>query len=257
MGLQNKVKEGFNRFMQGVTHFGVGLAEGIERGAMLLGWNQLADKSREVSNALQESHDRWKDRADRCQHERVVGANTRPKQYNPDKERRAVAESAIQAIESHCKPGLNLHDTLTQQTPEERLDFIEAVASDLAQRSGLQIEPIDYFESERLRFGYFSPSENRIRINATLIASDNIYMVEEQIYTIVHETMHAIQHHAVEQELATPGSSGFDPQLVCDWAKNFLHYIRPEVDPEGYRNQPLERDAYGIEWILKNYFSNN
>lgn len=256
MGLLNKVKEGFSRFMQGSAHVGGELAKDVERGAMLLGWDQLANKSRELSNSLQESHDRWKDRADRYQHERLVGANTRPKQYNPDKERRAVAESAIQSIESHCKPGLNLHETLTQQTPQERLEFIEAVASDLAQRNGLQMEPVDYFDSERLRFGYFSPTENRIKINATLIASDNIYMVEEQIYTIVHETMHAIQHHAVEQELATPESSGFDTQLVCEWAENFLHYIGPGVDPEGYRNQPLERDAYGIEWILKNYFCN-
>lgn len=255
----NKVKEIGSRIMQGVTHVAGKAVDYVEQAAMLMHWDGIAEASREVGEALQEKHDRWKERADRIQHERLVGPNTKPKQFKPSREVRAVGEAAIQAIEAQIGPNQDLHETISRQTPQERLELIERVSNEMAQRHNLKLEPIKYFFSDDLHFGNYSPSENCIRINASLVASENTYMAMEQLFTVIHETMHAIQHHAIEQEKAEAGSSGFDPQLVCDWANNFLrgHYIRPEVDPEGYRNQSVERDAYGIEWIMKNHFNNN
>lgn len=269
MGLFQRIKSGVKNAVTNVAEIGCSVMEGVtyvagkglgyvEQAAMLRHWDGVAEASREIGNALYESHNRWKERADGYQYENIVGSNTKPKQFKPSKEVRAVGESAIQAVEAQIGPDQDLHETMSRQTPQERLELIERVSNAMAQRYNLKLGPIKYFFSDNLEFGNYSPSENCIRINASLVASENTYIVMEQLYTVIHETMHAIQYHAVEQEKAVSGSSGFDSQLVCDWAVNFLpgNYIRPEVDPEGYRNQPLERDAYGIEWILKNHFNN-
>lgn len=251
----NGIKEIGNRIMQGVTYVSGKAMYMVGNAAILLHWDEIAEASQELCDALQESHDLWKDRADRLQYGRLVGENTKPNKFAPDRKLRSVAESAIQTIEDHCKADKNLDETLALLTPEERLEFIQDICDDFAKRNGLMLEPVTFFLSDTLEFGNFSPSENRIKLNASLVTSDNIYLVKEQIYTVIHETMHAIQYLAIEQEKLKPGSSGYDPQLVCDWANNFLHYIRPEVDFESYRNQPLERAPFGIEWILKNHFN--
>ena len=49
---------------------------------------------------------------------------------------------------------------------------------------------------------------------------------------------------------------GYSIKTLREWTNNFDHYIDIHIDAEGYFTQPLERDAFGLEWRMKGFFNN-
>ena len=76
-----------------------------------------------------------------------------------------------------------------------------------------------------------------------LIGKDSIgnEPVNEVVNTLAHEGRHAYQDYAMEHP-----DVHHDPKEVAAWRYNIYDtgYIEPEVDPVGYRNQPVEADAW-------------
>ncbi len=65
--------------------------------------------------------------------------------------------------------------------------------------------------------------------------------VNEVVNTLAHEGRHAYQDYAIEHP-----DVHHDPDEVAAWRDNIYSagYIDPDDDPIGYRNQPVEGDAW-------------
>lgn len=75
--------------------------------------------------------------------------------------------------------------------------------------------------------------------------------IGELIATVVHEMEHAFQHKAIE----APASCGISQEQAAIWKKNAEEYIPYSKSPEGYRNQPIEKDAEQLaEWVTQSLF---
>lgn len=257
MSLKSRLKEAGSRLMQWGASLGVKIGETVERGATLVHWTGLAEKCQDFVESCDRSRKKWKDRADKFQHERILGANTKPKEYRSTPEIRTVVEKGKQVIENNIGDR-KLRDVLDSQTPEQRLDFMQKLQDDFSTLCGMELDKIKYYVSPQLECGYYDRDDNSVHINLVFLTSKNTYFVEEQIYTLFHEMMHALQWHVVRRA-ATENKydMGFSAEQVAVWADNMLpgHYIRPGVDYEAYRNQPIEIAAYYFEWQLKNEFS--
>lgn len=252
MGWLNKLKEGFSRGVEKVSGFGKTVLEYAEKGAVMLGWNETAERCRSGIEACEESRIKWKDRADRFQADNKFGKQEKPPTYRPDSRQREIENKCISLVEDKLH-GHKMDDVLRSHTPEQRLEFIEEVAKDATTAFGIKMEPVQYYSGDS-SLGFYNREDNRIYLNEAYVTCDNIYFVKEQIFTLFHESMHAAQWQAVK-DLAQGGNGmGFSKERLLEWAENFDHYIRPEVDFEAYRNQPLERDAFGLEWRMKDFF---
>lgn len=252
MGLWSKTKEWFSRGAEKAAEWGKATLECAEKGAVLLGWNETAERCRAGIDACEASRVKWKDRADRLQAENKFGKQEKPTTYRPDAEQRDVENKCISAVEEKLQ-GQKMDDVLRSHTPEQRLEFIEQIANDAATAMGIEMEPVQYYSGDA-SLGYFNREDNRIYLNEAYVTCDNIYFVKEQIFTIFHESMHAAQWKAVKDIAHGGDGMGYSKERIMEWAENFEHYIRPEVDFEAYRNQPLERDAFGLEWRMKDFF---
>ena len=186
------------------------------------------------------------------QAESYFGKSEKPSSYMPDAKQRDLENKCITRVEEKLH-GQKMDDVLRSLSPEERIQFIEDVADDAFKALGIEMEPVQYYRGDNA-LGYYNRETNRIYLNEAYVTCDNIYFVKEQIFTVFHESMHAVQWRAVE-DIANGGNGmGFSKERLLEWAENFDHYIRPEVDFEAYRNQPLERDAFGLEWRMKDFF---
>ncbi|MBR4562834.1 MAG: hypothetical protein IKO26_00060 [Paludibacteraceae bacterium] len=254
--VKNGIKELGSRTMQGLNAIGVGVGTLIERGALALNWNSIAQASKEFVENRELSRQKWKERAERAQRDRIIGENIKPENsVPPTKEMRALAEQCIQIVENNIS-SKSLNECLASQTPEERMEFIQKLANDFQEKTKIILNPVQYYANPGLDFGFYNREDNSIHINAVFLTSDNIFFVKEQVFTLFHEMMHALQWHSVKQVVETGKADLFSANQVAEWAENFLpgRYIRSGVDFEGYRNQPLERDAYWLEWAMKNQF---
>lgn len=254
MGSITKLKEiGSGCIKIGAQCIGTVL-ECVERGALTLGWYDTAAFFHEGVDACARSRDKWKDRQDRYYAENIIGPIEKPDDYKHEKKIRDIERKCIENLDDILKND-SLEDTLRNQTPSERLDFIDQVANIASNAFGVKTNEIQYYHGGETSFGVYNREDNRIYLNEAYVTCDNIYLVKEQLFTIFHETMHAAQWNAVKNLVLEGDDSGYSKELLLEWAENFKNYIRPDVDMEGYRNQPLEREAFGFEWRLKNYYS--
>ena len=254
--IKNRATQVTSRAVQWINAIGIKIGETINQAALAMNWTRLSDASREFVEEREASRVKWKDRADRAQRDVVIGVNTKPKEVAPTKEKRAYAEQCIQILENRIgeKP---LNEVLENQTPEQRMDFIQDLSNDFKGKTRLQLGDVKYYATPGLEFGYYDREDNSVHINTVFLTSKNPYFVKEQIFTLFHEMTHAIQWNAVANTAnGDDNTYGFSLEQVAEWAINFQpgRYIRPGVDPGGYRNQPIERDAYLLEWQLKNQF---
>lgn len=251
MGWWTRTKEYFSRGVEKIADAGKTVLEYAEKGAVLVGWHETAEKCRSGIEACEEIRVKWKDRADVYQAESYFGKSAKPSSYMPDAKQRDLENKCITCVEEKLH-GQKMDDVLRSHSPEERIQFIEDVAEEASKALGIEMEPVQYYRGDNA-LGFYSRKTNRIYLNEAYVTCDNIYFVKEQIFTVFHESMHAVQWRAVE-DIANGGNGlGFSKERLSEWAENFDHYIGPG-DFEAYRNQPLERDAFGLEWRMKDFF---
>lgn len=127
-------------------------------------------------------------------------------------------------------------DGMTMNERADVLADLEASMADATGRPGAEVrfEPLGPGE-----WGVFNPNTNEMTINADKLADPDNF--GELVDTVAHEGRHAYQDFA----LRNPDAHA-DKEQLARWADNCEpgRYIRFEDDPEGYRNQPIEADAW-------------
>lgn len=120
-------------------------------------------------------------------------------------------------------------------TTEEREKYLHNYFEELKQCMGLSNVSYSYQELDNPISGLYK--SNKIFINSKLLQSDNPFKVAE---CMLHELRHAYQ----ERVVANPELFDIDAATVQAWKNNMAHYISSKYDLQGYREQPLEKDAY-------------
>lgn len=126
---------------------------------------------------------------------------------------------------------------------ENRKKMMKNIVDKAADAMQVKLDGISFEDVKG--YGLYSAKDNRIVISKAYLEVDGEGV--ESIKTIFHELKHAVQYHAI----APNGNIwGYSQETLIAWVNNFQCYIRPEVDPEGYFCQPVERDAFGFECTL-------
>jgi len=119
----------------------------------------------------------------------------------------------------------------------DRLKTLNRVEQQIAKAVGRPAVDIDVEPKEQGNYGKYDSATRRITLGQWLVESNDI---REILDTLVHESRHAYQHHAVE-------NPGFHPDSteVGEWKRNFDRYLKLQVVGEKrYRNQPIQADAW-------------
>jgi hypothetical protein len=137
----------------------------------------------------------------------------------------------IEALESMEALRPEVWEALSVQ---EQAEVLQEVEARLAERAGRPAVPVVVEQIERDKYGYFDGTA--IHVNVSHLSD-----LAETIDTVAHEGRHAYQHHAVEHSEFHP----YADQILA-WKKNFEKYVDGRFDPEGYRKQPVEADAWAF-----------
>lgn len=171
-----------------------------------------------------------------------------------------LAEEVRQCFEG------NIGEELEGMTLEERKEKLEEIAERLLPVLGLEDVTILFTDSEELGArcqGTYSFGTNELRINEEYLRFSNQDVLLDSVDTVVHELTHAYQYQEI-QKLLNQAAQWDDGEIealygedkrVCDWLVNIQrgNYIKFEVDPEGYRKQPLEWYAFQMaNTVLRN-----
>ena len=142
-------------------------------------------------------------------------------------------------------------------TLDERIDLVRTMTYELAEVYGVNISDVVFFtpniEREIRTAGQFSPNDNSVQLNFSLLVSPNRASFTDMMLTVLHELKHARQWAAKSGWY----DYGYSPELLFSWSANWINgnYIDFMVDDEGYRKQPLEADAFAFMEQFRNYFT--
>ena len=153
--------------------------------------------------------------------------------------------------------------TWSEMSEDERRGVLEAMAGDLNEQYGLDIDVVfddledtdgDGVDDDGLDHrGFYRDSDRELHIDVNDLEDP------DTINTVAHEIRHALQHEMVRDN----DPSAWDDALIAaglkddpwnppdgitrddaeEWADNFDHYISAEDDFTGYESQPVEVDA--------------
>lgn len=169
--------------------------------------------------------------------------------YRPEKPDVIVAQQCRDYLSETFPNGIK--EKVGQMSQEELMELFKDIESNAESLLGVHVDVVDFYTSEEQPIcgycGYYSQSDNSLHVNAALLLSGNVDLIEEQVYTIFHELKHARQWAAV---MGT-ADYGYSDELLRSWAENMQSYIPPYEGDEVYRKQPLELDTFGFESILK------
>lgn len=193
----------------------------------------------------------WRER--RRYHERIAEyveqVLQQDAQYKPEQSDVEAAQRCKEYLKEIFPNGIR--DKVSQLSEEELLQLFTDLEKNAEQLLGVNVDKVDFYTTDTPPecgyFGYYSRQTNSLHINAAFILSGKPELIEEQVYTIFHELKHARQWAAVLDGV----DYGYSEEQLRIWAENMQTYIPPYENDEAYRKQPLERDAYGFESLLK------
>ncbi len=126
------------------------------------------------------------------------------------------------------------HESWRDLEQAERLQTMQRVEDTMAD---IQRRPACGVVSEPMKpgsNGYFDGQE--IHISSQDLDTDDVVL---NVDNVIHEGRHAYQHYAIDN----PGFHSNQAQVEA-WRENSQDYIDPEYDPEAYRYQAMEVDAW-------------
>ena len=132
---------------------------------------------------------------------------------------------------------------------DERKKILQDYMTAVIAIYGLQhVNPNIVWDNERTDcYGYYTPSERRVYLSEKVLNGDISYADSyELLGTVAHELRHAYQHEAIEN----PSAFTVSEETLEAWRNNYPgygQYISYQSDPDGYWNQPIERDARSFE----------
>jgi len=225
---------------------------------------EIKEKARDFCDNLSTRMENWREKAERKYEEiketvgeikekakekiREIKVRHKHPGYKPTKPDQELATKAKTYLDNKFPRGIK--ETLRDQTSEERLNTINQVVSDASSIMDVKVNSVEYFEPDpahRSICGFYDRDTNTMHLNAYMVTSDHPELSTEQVYTVFHEMVHARQWAAVT------GKKDYEypPETILEWAYNFRNYIYPVEGDRDYRKQPLERDAFGFEAIIK------
>lgn len=172
--------------------------------------------------------------------------------YSPEAPDIKLREQCRQYIINKFPYGVTHY--INNSTVDQRASDVKNMTFEMAEVYGVKINDVILYvpetDLEKSAWGYFSPNDNSVYLNASLVyCNDNI--LNRQVYvTILHELKHARQWAAVNKWQ----DYGYSKDLIYSWNYNWNAYIRPEESDEGYRKQPLEFDAFEFSNEIKYLF---
>ncbi len=213
--------------------------------------NALVDVCHTISSKVEEWSGKAKDYFANIKEE----INT-PKTYTPTDSDKKVKEKHEDSIKSIFPLGI---ESIEDATPEQRKQQFKDLVREAATNVGLgeNIPELEYFipesEEDYNKFGWYCFDDHTIALNEAMVVTDDITVVKEQIFTVIHEMEHARQFAAMDA-YRTNGDYkkyGYTENQVLQYIKNWTNYIRPRENYEAYVSQALERDAFGMENMIK------
>jgi uncharacterized protein YukE len=146
-----------------------------------------------------------------------------------------------------------LYECWESWTTDERLDFLKEVYGDLVKKYNLIPIEVKAEDLPDQKLWIFTISDGRgvYRGNEIVIDVDNLSgsNATQVLKTLIHETRHQIQAELVQRYKNEGEKMQLPPDVTLDqvkaWEQNMKqgNYIQPEDDFEGYRKQPIEKDA--------------
>ena len=217
-------------------------------------WQEVKEAGRKIIVAVSERVEIWTDKAKRAFEEKIKEYKIRSKYpgYVPTEPDQKIAAESKKFLDQEFRRGIR--ETMRNQIPEERIQTIKDVVKKASQILDVDVDKVDFYQlsSEMGKIcGYFDRQENSLYLNAYMITCDRVDLVEEQVYTVFHELIHARQWAAVTGKK----DYGYASETILEWAKNFADYVPFTVSDEMYRRQPLERDAFGFEALIKGEYT--
>jgi len=125
-------------------------------------------------------------------------------------------------------------------TVNERADRAGAYVEYLCRTFGIAIYEVEFSDMGSGTFGSMDASNNKMNINLRML--ENPERLGKMLDTITHEARHQLQYEAA----FTDKEFNVDAGTAKEWKENWLNYIKSEDDPEGYRKQSIEADAFGF-----------
>lgn len=241
----------------------MGFFSSLVAGAKKLGnkiketYHEIKEKARDLCDRASTTLEGWKNKAKEKYEEIKVKVKDKIREwevkgkhpgYSPTPPDQKAARRAKEFIDTKFSRGVK--ETLRGQNPTERIETMQHVVQEASNILDVKVNRVDYFEpdaSHASTCGYFDRSDNSLHLNAYMVTSDHPELAAEQIYTVFHELIHARQWAAVTGKK----DYGYSPETLLEWANNFNNYISPNESDREYRRQPLERDAFGFEAIIK------
>lgn len=133
---------------------------------------------------------------------------------------------------------------LNNSSVDQRVDDLRNFTFELSEVFGVKLNDVILYVPEtdfqKNSGGYYSPSDNSVYINISLLFSNNNFYIKEAFIASIHELKHARQWAAVNHWK----DYGYSNELIYRWNYNWNNYTYPEESDEGYRKQPLEFDAF-------------
>ena len=208
-----------------------------------------------IVDAMKGNLQRWQERLMYIEeHEKYISDILQfNNQYRPSESDIILLENIKNYIDSNFPNGIE--EKLSGLSEEELVETFKEIINDASGLMGVQISEINFFTPESKRdmfiFGFFRREDNSININLAMLLSGNTSIIKEQFFTVFHEMKHALQWAVV----LNPENYDIPPEVVSEWAYNFLHYISCFENDEAYLKQPLEMDTFGLEEVLKGNIS--
>ncbi|MBS6642319.1 MAG: hypothetical protein KH366_01910 [Clostridiaceae bacterium] len=146
---------------------------------------------------------------------------------------------------------------LKNMTFQERKEKLELIARQIAQDIGIEDIEIEFFNTQETGCKYqgsYSFAGNKLSINEDYLKISDDEILFDALDTVVHELSHAYQYKKMSELLERLYDAEDENNIMYTeedkrtsiWILNQRNYIRYEVDPEGYRKQPLEWYAFAM-----------
>ncbi len=220
-------------------------------------YHEIKEKARDICDRVSTRIEEWKEKAKQKYEEvkenvkdkiREVEVRWKHPGYTPTFPDQKTARKAKEFIDRKFSKGVK--ETLRNQSSTERVETMQHVVREASDILDVKVSRVEYFEPDKEHVGvcgYYNRQDNTLHLNAYMVTSDHAELAAEQVYTIFHELVHARQWAAVTGKK----DYGYPPETLLEWADNFDNYIPYDESDRDYRRQPLERDAFGFEAIIK------
>ena len=208
-----------------------------------------------ITDAVKDYYQRWQERLRYLEdHEKYINEILQfDGQYHPSESDIELLEKLKNYIEANYPNGIE--EKFVGLSDEEMVETFKEIVNDASALMEVPISEINFFTPESEReiplFGFFGREDNSININLAMLLSGDESLIKEQFFTVFHEMKHALQWAVV----LNPERYNIPPEVVSEWAYNFLHYISCFENDEAYLKQPLEMDTFGLEEVLKGNIS--